>query len=488
MLKRLVLFSGLFLASISAFGATSINENTFPFLRYSSFLGGSDEDEISGITVDQDGNIIVVGDTQSDDFPVLNAIQPHRVKTLCGSSGNRFNCSDAFVSKFDPTGSRLIFSTYLGGSAEDAANAVSVDSAGNVYLTGYTDSSDFPVLRAIEPHQAGNRDAFVAKLSPSGRLLFSTFLGGRDEDTGIGIITDRKDCVYITGVTDSDNFPTAQALQPKSAGLADAFVTKLDSKGKIIFSTFLGGSDTDLVRSIAVSSTSEIYVTGFTFSLDFPLVHPIQTENLGQYGAFVSKIGASGTSFEYSTYLGGSGADEGLSVAVTPTGAAVIVGATTSSDFPTKNAFQKHYRDSQDAFVIRISPDGGSIVFSTYLGGGFADTAVAVAADKNGNAFVTGTTISPGFPVLNAFQKYKGGVGEDAFVIKLDRYGHPSWSSFLGGRFLDNGQAIVTTSNWAVYVAGRTNSTFFPLVNSFQKHKGGEFFSYDGFLSVIGLR
>jgi hypothetical protein len=303
-----------------------------------------------------------------------------------------------------------------------------VDSAGNAYVTGFTVSADFPTTAgAFQPvfHGTPARQSFVAKLNPTGTaLVYSTYLGGSGFDRTNGIAVDGAGNAYVTGVTGSTNFPTtAAAFQPASGGGSNAFVTKLDPAGAVlVYSTYLGGSGNDEGFGIAVDSAGHAYVTGFTSSPNFPTTVGAFDGTLGGTNdAFVTKLNPTGSALVYSSYLGGSGSDLGLGIAMDSAGNAYVSGRTSSPDFPTTaGAFQPAFGGgTNDAFVTKLDPTGSALVYSTYLGGSGSDPAAAIAVDGAGNAYVTGTTSSPNFPTTaGAFQPTLTGI-RDAFVAKI---------------------------------------------------------------------
>ena len=309
--------------------------------------------------MDSAGNAYVTGWTVSTDFPTMNPLQP----TYGGDP-----YGDAFVTKISPEGSALVYSTYLGGSNWDQGYGIAVDSAGNAYVTGLTESNDFPTTPgAFQTTFGGYQDAFVAKLSPSGSaLVYSTYLGGSSYDIGYGIAVDSAGNAYVTGLTQSTDFPTMNPLQPTYGGSDDVFVAKLNPTGSALaYSTYLGGRWTDYGLGIAVDGAGNAYVTGATFSTDFPTTPGAfqRVCNGGSYcvhygDAFVSKINPSGSALVSSTYLGGSSYDQGASIAVDSAGNAYVTGSTGSSDFPvTPGAFQTVCNGGSgcgDAFVAKI--------------------------------------------------------------------------------------------------------------------------------------
>ena len=384
-------------------------------LIFSTYLGGSGSEISEGITIDNSGYIFVAGWTNSTDFPVRNCFQ----STYGGGDG------DGFITQFEPGGSVLRTSSYLGGSGNDDVCSIAVDSSYYFYVTGWTDSHDFPIVNpAFQSSFGGVKDSFFVKVRPDGLYLVkSTYLGGADEDKGFDIALDVLGFIYITGKTSSPHFPVQDAYQSTLAGNADAFVAQFwDNGSSLYYSTYLGGSAVDEGSSISVDETYHAYLTGSTGSNDFPLVNPYQTSNAGggPYGeAFAAKLSALGNSLLYSTYLGGSGFDQGKGITADADGSVYITGLTASSDFPTIHPYQATTGGWNDAYLLKLSTSGSALCYSTYLGGNQGDEAAAVALDTAGDVYVTGETSSNiGFPVLNPYQLFLAG-GTDGFVSKL---------------------------------------------------------------------
>src|SRR3989454_4213011 len=304
----------------------------------------------------------------------------------------------------DPT---LAYSTYLGGTGFDEGFGISVDSLGQAYVTGVTASLAFPTTAGAFQSSSPGGDAFVTKLNPTGAaLVYSTYLGGTNLDVGLGIAVDSLGQAYVTGETFSVDFPTtAGAFQRSSAGgISDAFVTKLNAAGAaLVYSTYLGGTDFDEGFGIAVDSLGQAYVTGVSASLDFPMTAGAFQPRFagGSLDAFVTKLNPTGVALAYSTYLGGTGDEEGFGIAVDATGNAYVTGLTNSNlDFPTTaGAFQPSSPGGfSDAFVTKLNPTGAALAYSTYLGGTCDEYGFGIAVDATGNAYVTGITVSPDFP------------------------------------------------------------------------------------------
>ena len=392
-------------------------------LVYSTYFGGTDDDMGLGIAVDGEGSAYVTGATRSSDFPVVGPVQP------AFGGGDVVFGSDAFVLKLNPAGSGLTYSTYLGGGGDDGGAAVALDSGGNAHVTGFTTSTDFPVTDPLQPANNGGErlgsDAFVAELSADGsQIVYATYLGGSSDDAGNGIAVDGGGSVYLTGVTYSADFPTVNPFQGDHGGFADSFVAKIGAAGSALaYSSCLGGESDDIGFSIAVDGENSAYLTGGTGSLDFPLTGAVQPEfgsvdRLG-FDAFVTKVNGDGSALVYSTYLGGSGVEFGFAVAVDSTGNAYVTGNTSSTDFPVGNALQADNAGRTDGFLAKMTADGSTLEYSSYLGGSEADDTVGIGLDPSGNVYVAGSTRSPDSPVtFGAFQTTVGG-GKDVFVAKI---------------------------------------------------------------------
>ena len=462
-----------------------------PSLTYSTYLGGAG-DQAKGVAVDSSGNAYVTGMTLSTAFPVANPLQ----------SSDKSKSGTAFVSKLNSSGSGLVYSTYLGGSVNDQANAIAVDPSGDAYVTGWTCSSDFPTVTPIQAALKGVCDGFVAELNAAGSsLVYSTYLGGSGTvesggislgDQGLGIAVDFSGAAYVTGGTWSTDFPTVNPLQSYGGG-GDAFLSKFSPGGAtLVYSTYLGGSAEDQGNGIAVDSSGSAYVTGFTASSNFPTVSPFQATNKAKvWTAFVAKMDPAGSALAYSTYLGGSTSDSGEAIAVDSAGDAYVDGATWSSDFPTYIPLQPSLLAAQypssNAFVTKLNPAGSALVYSTYLGGSGhsanppvsteGDTAYGIAVDPAGVVFVAGLTGSTDFPTVNALQSSNNSQDQfTAFIACLDSAGTAlGYSTYLGGTGVDQANGIAVGASDNVYIAGMTTSPDFPTVSPLQATPGGAF-------------
>ena len=434
-----------------------------PVLVYSTFLGGSTNDEGRDIAVDAAGNAYVTGSTQQLIFPI-------DFPTTVGAFDTTHNGShDAFVTKLNPAGTALVYSTFLGGSNDDHGRGIAVDSSGSAYVTGITGSPNFPTtVGAFDTtlNALGTFDVFVTKLNPSGSaLVYSTFLGGANTESGNGIAVDTSGSAYVTGDTGSVDFPTtAGAFDTTHDTDADAFVTKLNPAGTaLVYSTFLGGFDTDSGTAIVVDAFGNAYVTGFTGSINYPTtVGAFDTTQNGQFrfDAFVTKLNVSGSALVYSTFLGGTGPELAHGIAVDTSGNAYVTGSTSSVDFPTTVGAFDTTRDvnSSDAFVTKLNPSGSALVYSTYLGGSELEEGNDIAVDSTGSAYVTGFTLSANFPITaDAFDTTQS--SSEVFVTKLNPSGSALvYSSFLGGDIEDLAFGIAVDTFGNAYVTGFTFS------------------------------
>ena len=377
----------------------------------------------------------------------------------------------------------LLYSTFLGGSSYDGGYAIAVDGAGSAYVTGWTESSDFPATPgAFDRSHNGDLDAFVAKLNPAGSgLAYATFLGGNYHDYGRAIAVDGAGSAYVTGDTSATNFPTTPgAFDTSYHGGRDAFVAKLNPAGSgLAYATFLGGSDGDRGDAIAVDGTGSVYVTGDTESSDFPATPgAFDRSHNGYVDAFVVKLNPAGSGLAYATFLGGRYYDFGYAIAVDGTGSAYVAGWTDSSDFPTTpGAFDRSYHGSGDAFVVKLNPAGSGLAYATFLGGSVDDGGRGIAVDGAGSAYVTGVTYSSDFPTTpGAFDRSYNG-WYDVFVAKLNPAGSDlAYATFLGGSIDDIGTAIAVDGAGSAYVAGYTRSGDFPTTpGAFNtSHNGGD--------------
>ncbi len=376
---------------------------------YATYLGGRGEDMGLGISVDSAGNAYLVGSTGSPDFPLANPIQP----TYGG--GN----VDAFITELNAAGTGLLYSTYLGGNYDDCTVGVAAGGAGDLYTAGYTASTNFPVVNAVQSTNGGSWDAFATRLGGrGGAIQYSTYLGGSEYELLSGFALDAAGNVTLAGETASPNFPTRNAFQAANAGEDDAFVSRLSADGALIYSTYLGGSAEDENWGVAVDGAGSAYISGSTHSPDFPTRNAVQPEYAGEGDAFVTKLSSTGAALVYSTYLGGAGADAGRGIAVDDGGNVYLGGTTASADFPLVAPLQAKYGGNGDAFAAALDAGGADLHYTTFIGGSGEDDSRGLALDAGGNVYLTGYTTSPDFPAAQAYQPANTG-GHEVFVVGL---------------------------------------------------------------------
>lgn len=367
-----------------------------PTIIYSAMLGGGTSSTYSnGVAVDASGNILIAGYTYASDFPVVNPVQTSVTVT-----------PDAFVSKINAAGTALVYSSYLGGSSLDYFQGITVDSTGAAWATGYTSSTDFPVLGAVQPSfGGGSYDAMVAKFSASGLLQYSSYLGGSGYDQGYGVAVDGADNAYVTGYSNGSFPTTAGVFQQASLGY-DAFVVKFNSAGSRVYSTLVGGTNTDIAYAIAADSTGNAYVTGYSYSTSFPNAPAggAQTVNNGNGDVFVAKLNTTGTALTYFTFLGGSAYETGKAIAVDSSGNAYIGGQTSSTGLATAGAAQSSLSGGQDGFIAKLNPAGTAFSYVTYFGGTRQDYLNGLSVDASGSVYVAGYTTSLNIPNVSAVQ------------------------------------------------------------------------------------
>jgi hypothetical protein len=501
-----------------------------PVLSYSTYFGGISGETAWAVAVDTNGFVYVAGQTfsafrsNSVPFSTPGAYQTN----FAGGT----QAGDAFVAKFDNLGTNLIYQTYLGGSGNEIASALAVDSAGNAYITGFTDSTNFPLAAALYTNISGvvnpnvkafPVDAFVAELGAGGsNLVYSTYLGGSSMDGGYGIALDAAGAAYVTGFTYSSNFPTVNALQNRLActnsfyNNANAFVAEIAPGGTgLVFSTYLGGTNFDQGRGIAVDA-SGIYVTGFTGSTNFPTTNYISqtigtntyngrllnssTNQNFSYDAFVTKFAPSGTGLIYSTLLGSTNNDIGNQIAVDAAGNAYVAGSSTSMQFPntaTNVPGLRSYLATNtqtailvtNAFLTKIKWNGtnAAIDYSALFGGQGNDAAYGVAVDPVGNAFVVGGASSANFPTNNTggFLRATNSGQSDVFITAFNTNATSLlYSAYLGGNANDVAYGVAVDPVGNAYIVGQTYSGNFPTTNAAQVKLNG---TNDTFLAKILL-
>ncbi len=435
-----------FLAKISADGSSIV---------FATYMGGESLDAARAVTLGETGRIFVTGATDSPDFPVVGSLQ---------AESNGF--FDVFVSIFSSRGGDLLYSTYLGGEKDEVATAIALDGDENIFITGESNSVRFPTAAALQPLGLGTTDAFVTKLKEDGSgAAFSTYLG-LDGGSGRGVVADGEGNVWVTGLTGSADFPTRSPTQSTLGGSFDAFVARFSPEGFLMFSTFLGGSDVDIGSGIALDSSGNVYVVGETDSADFPVSNAFQTTRFGTTDVFVTKFNSDGSVLLSSSFLGGSGTDAATSVATDSAGNVYVAGSTNSTDFPTAAAIQLAAGGGNDGFVSKFDSTVRTLTYSTYVGGSGQDVVGHMAVDATGSAYVTGSTDSTDFPTASPLQSTPAGE-RDAFLLKIgpnpttfsvsDRGGFSvaspgtSSASTVGYSRIQPGDASTTPSGVAIF-------------------------------------
>ncbi len=446
-------------------------------LIYSTYLGGSGDDQGFAIAVDQNGSAYIAGQTTSTNYPTSSPYQ----------GSNAGGAHDVFVTKLNATGSAPTYSTYLGGAGDDLANGIAVDSVGSAYVVGSTKSANFPTASAFQSSLLSVQNAYLTKLNTTGSALtYSTYFrgtSGAGTSLGRAVAVGSDGSAFIAGQTTFTTLPTTVgAFQTTFTASQDAYVAKFTPTGAALtYATYLAGSaiaDDNAARGLAIDSSGNAYVAGYTNSTSFPTVSPIQAASGGNYDGFLTKLNAAGSALMYSTYIGGSGSDQAGSVAVDASGNAYVQGITASTNFPTSAPIQASLGGgSYDAFVTKVNAAGSAYVYATYLGGSGAEGSTdeaAIAVDGAGNAYVVGGTSSTNFPVTSSgYQTTMSGTS-DAYVTAINPTGSALvYSTFVGGSDSDGAVAVAVGLNGDAYVVGATNSTNFPTQSPFQASNAG---------------
>ncbi|MFX1454012.1 MAG: SBBP repeat-containing protein [Promethearchaeota archaeon] len=476
-----VIFNLLLLAGMLN-SASSVKENAKPYI-YCSYFGGSEKDIITGMAIDSMGNVIVVGGTFSTDLTVLNGFQ---IEYGGGFSDNiHENGGDGFVAKFSPSG-ELIWGTYLGGNDLDCCNNVIIDSEDNILVIGKTISDNFPTTEnALKKEFCGTTDGFISKFFSNGSLVYSTYIGEDGAENLVDLVEDKSGNIFIVGATGSSNFTTSSNAPQKifGGGVFDTIILKLSHNlSDILFSTFLGGSEGDGGYNIALDYESNLIVTGFTLSNDFPLKNALQDEILGdQRDIFVIKINSTGQII-FSTYLGGSSIEDPFGLTVNASGSIIISGRTASDDYPTEKGLQNNYAGGVDAIISIISPDGQTLEYSTFLGGNGWDTLHQITVNSSNSVFACG--IGSDYPTKNAFQEVVTG-GSDIVIMQFSSEKQVEFSTYFGGSGSECPYSMKYYNN-SLYIVGLTDSgSLFISDNAFQDDYKG---NTDGFILMINIQ
>ncbi|MEO0150948.1 MAG: SBBP repeat-containing protein [candidate division WOR-3 bacterium] len=502
-------------------------------LVWSTYYGGSYHDFGYSITTDANGNVFAIGSTFSTNFPIQDAGNNAYYQ---GTNAGNY---DAFILKFTYSGVRL-WATYYGGSLSDYAYSITTDDSGNVFLTGWTWSSNFPTHNPQNGAYyqgnlsgGGSHDVFILKFNDLGVRLWATYYGGTSGDIGYSISIDINGNVFLVGATSSSDFPiqsSSGAYYDSTCGgcpnYYDAFILKFSNSGALLWATYYGGSNEDRAFSIAIDDSGEIFVTGYTISTNFPTFDPQNGAyfdgtcgNVGNCGydgynyysdAFILKFDNSGQRL-WATYYGGNYIDGAFSIKTDINGNIFLTGWTNSSDFPTKDPqngayYQGSNAGSSDVFILKFS-NSGVRLWATYYGGsrgdGSTDNPVSLTTDINGNLFIGGWTISSNFPVSNPMDGsfFDGDCGtdgncnydgsyyySDAFILKFDSLGKRVWATYFGGSSYDFIRSIITDTQGNVFVVGYTLSTNIPTYSPSNNayYQGANAGNYDAFISKFG--
>jgi len=436
-----------------------------PDVEWATYLGADNYDHGRDVALDAEGHVYVTGSTRSAGWATPGAFD---------TTYNGWN--DAFVAKLDPTGSELLYCTYLGGDLDDYGWSIVVDAEGNAYVAGSTRSADWATPGAFDTTHNGGWDAFVAKLDPTGaNLLYCTYLGGANQDDAYGIAVDAEGNAHVTGWTASPGWATPDAYNPVYIGAMDVFVAKLTPDGSdLTYSTYLGGFASELGDAIALDSLGNAYVTGWTESSSW--ISPVDgnTVQEGLRDAFVAQVDATGSNLESVRFLGGTEDDEGAGIAVDSLGYVFVTGRTQSTGLATTGVYDTTHNGGWDIFVAKLYPGAYALDYLTYLGGVEWDEGTDIAIDSAGYAYVTGRTASPQWSVgEQSVSSHQGGF--DAFVAKL----HPAgvtlfYVTYLGGTGHEGSLGIALDADQDPYLAGYTYSSGWATPGAYdESHNGG---------------
>jgi hypothetical protein len=435
-----------------------------PVIQYSTLLGGTGGEAAFGLAVDSAGNSYVTGTTRSTDFPTVTPAQ--------GATGG--GARDVFVTKINPTGSAILYSTYVGGSGDEQGIDIAVNGSGGAYVTGWTTSTNFPLASPFQNFNGGGTDGFLARLGPAGNsLVYSTYAGGSGDDVGTGIALDSSGNIYGIGYTNSPNLQVVNAFQPSKGAGYDAYLVKTNAAGSsIIYSTYLGGNGDDFGNKIAVDGSGNVYGIGDTSSTDLLTTGGFQTFKAGVFDAYIAELSANGSTLLYGTYAGGANDDGGTAIALDSSGNIYVAGFTNSPSLLTINALQFNKRLGYDGFFTKIAASRESFVYSSYLGGDGNERIDDLAVDSAGNLFLTGRTDSTSFPISSPVQGSNAGLN-DVFLSVVAASGDSLlYSTYLGGSGDDIGWGVGIDGQSNAYVVGQTLSGNYPVTGSLQPFRG----------------
>jgi len=449
-------------------------------LYYATYIGGRANDQGAAIAVDSLGQAYVTGETSSSNFPLV-----------LSNRGGIGGTTTAFALKLNSSGNALLYSGYLGGTIYDQGTAIAVDANFNAYVAGSTQSSNFPTLNPTQSSLGGGTDVFVTKLNSAGAITFSTFLGGSGNEQAGGIAVDSLGDIFVAGGTSSANFPVVSPYQSALSGTQDAFVTKISYTGTVAFSTYLGGSggSPQQANAIVLDSAGNPYVAGITSSANFPVTSgAFQTVLNGLQNAFVTKLTSTGQTLVYSSYLGGSSYDSALGIAVSAVGNAYIAGYTASVDFPQMGAVQAGFNGLYDAFVTELNFSGNALLFSTYYGGSGSDYANGIVLDSNTNIYIGGQTSSANLPLVSPLQSTIG-ASSTGWILRLGVTAPPATTASVISVSPNTGTAnsVTFTAQFADTGGANTLTSAALLVNTTPSIASGCYISYSPGMNLFSV-
>ncbi|MHA1927734.1 MAG: SBBP repeat-containing protein [Candidatus Thorarchaeota archaeon] len=419
--------------------------------NFTTYFGSTGAEDATKVAFDNDGNTLLIGQSQSNEMPTTTGVFQE----------NRAGSDEPFIAKFSPSGA-LIFCTYLGGSSYEHITSINIDSSNNILVSGHTQSTNFPVTPdAYQSTYGGGGDGFIAKISPDGtQLLYSTYFGGVGEEWIYGLEVDASDNYLFSGYSSSDALATLGAYQTLRGGQQDAFVARLSSNGATLdFFSYYGGTSIDLAWSMTVDDSYNFVISGMTTSNDLPgVTGAFQDTYGGDTDTYLAKISSTGSSLVFSTYCGGSGTDIGLGVDVDSEGNIVLGGFVESEDMPVLNALYDTYiGGAYDMFISKFTGTGTAL-FSSYFGGSLTDQTWDLRVNNEDAIIIIGRTMSLDYPTVNASQHDKNN-NYDAVVTKFAADGQSILiSTYLGGSSEDIGEGIAVDGEGHVVVSGRTSS------------------------------